>query len=423
MHYIKLVLVRVRCCVLCDGLASVPCLFFQSGATMGSQQFCLKWKSHYSNLLSALDQLLFSESFTDVTLACEGFSLKAHRAVLSACSPFFQNLFAENQCQHPIVILKDFKFNELRAIVDFMYHGEVNVSREQLASLLKAAEALQVKGLTDLTSDTPELVEQLPSLASSEVRASNIVDSASTTLPSKRPVKSPASSKRKRVRPRHVTPREQESQVSSNEEAEEENSSDGERSPKRSSCPSEAVTLQRSTRRSKGGSSSCSVLESLLSTKELGGCDQKHRLRPRHEAVEEEEEEEEKDFETSRLLEQALATKGEELSLLATAKLLESGAGAKPEVEGDASAVLATLAASGENSGSGSGSGQGTPHSLFPARGGRNSGWTEEQMQRALSAVFAEGVPMTAAARRFGIPKTTLLYRLQNSLSRGSPKT
>lgn len=395
----------------------------ESGATMGSQQFCLKWKSHYSNLLSALDQLLFSESFTDVTLACEGFSLKAHKAVLSACSPFFQNLFAENQCQHPIVILKDFKFNELRAIVDFMYHGEVNVSREQLASLLKAAEALQVKGLTDLTSDTPELVEQLPSLASSEVRASNIVDSASTTLPSKRPVKSPASSKRKRVRPRHVTPREQESQVSSNEEAEEENSSDGERSPKRSSCPSEAVTLQRSTRRSKGGSSSCSVLESLLSTKELGGCDQKHRLRPRHEAVEEEEEEEEKDFETSRLLEQALATKGEELSLLATAKLLESGAGAKPEVEGDASAVLATLAASGENSGSGSGSGQGTPHSLFPARGGRNSGWTEEQMQRALSAVFAEGVPMTAAARRFGIPKTTLLYRLQNSLSRGSPKT
>lgn len=406
---------------------------------MGSQQFCLKWKSHYSNLLSALDQLLFSESFTDVTLACEGFSLKAHKAVLSACSPFFQNLFAENQCQHPIVILKDFKFNELRAIVDFMYHGEVNVSREQLSSLLKAAEALQVKGLTDLTSDTPELVEQLPSLASSELRASNIVDSASTTSTSKRPVKSPASSKRKRVRPRHVTPREQESQVSSNEEAEEENSSDEERSPKRSSGPSEAVTLQRATRRNKGGSS-CSVLESLLSTKEHGGCDQKHRLRPR---LAEEEEEEEKDFETSRLLEQALATKGEEssaalldgnchqklfpassqLSLLATAKLLESGAGAKPEVEGDASAVLANLAASGENSGSGSGSGQGTPHSLFPARGGRNSGWTEEQMQRALSAVFAEGVPMTAAARRFGIPKTTLLYRLQNSLTRGSPKT
>lgn len=399
---------------------------------MGSQQFCLKWKSHYSNLLSALDQLLFSESLTDVTLACEGFSLKAHKAMLSACSPFFQTLFAENSCQHPIVILKDFKFSELRAIVDFMYHGEVNVSREQLSSLLRAAEALQVKGLTDLTSDTPELAEQLPSLTSSEVRASN-VDSASVASPSKRALKSPPSSKRKRVRPRHVAPREQESRVSSNDEAEEENSSDGELSPKRNS---EAVPLQRTTRSSKGGSS-CSVLETLLSTKELSGnCEQRHRLHACHEATEEE-----KDFETSRLLEQALA-KGDEssssavdsnchqkmfpassqLSLLATAKMLESGSG-KPEAEEDASALLATLAASGESSNSGNSSGQGTPHSLFPARGGRNSGWTEEQMQRALSAVFAEGVPMTAAARRFGIPKTTLLYRLQNSLTRRSPKT
>ncbi|KAG0430232.1 hypothetical protein HPB47_022869 [Ixodes persulcatus] len=133
-----------------------------ASAAMGSQQFCLKWKSHYSNLLSALDQLVFSEALTDVTVACEGLSLKAHRVVLAACSPFFQSLFVENQCQHPIVILKDFKFSELRAIVDFMYHGEVNVSREHLSSLLKAAEALQVKGLTDLTSDTPELADQMP---------------------------------------------------------------------------------------------------------------------------------------------------------------------------------------------------------------------------------------------------------------------
>lgn len=259
------------------------------------------------------------------------------------------------------------------------------------------------------------------------------MDSATVASPSKRPLKSPPSSKRKRVRPRHVTPREQESQVSSNDEAEEENSSDGEFLPKRTS---EAVALQRTTRSSKS-TSSCSVLETLLSTKELSGnCEQKHRLHTCHETTEED-----KDFETSRLLEQALA-KGDEssssavdsnchqkmfpassqLSLLATAKMLESGSG-KPETEEDASALLATLAASGESSNSGNSSGQGTPHSLFPARGGRNSGWTEEQMQRALSAVFAEGVPMTAAARRFGIPKTTLLYRLQNSLTRRSPKT
>lgn len=51
--------------------------------------------------------------------------------------------------KHPIVILKDVKFQELKAMVDYMYHGEVNISQDQLGALLKAAESLQIKGLSD----------------------------------------------------------------------------------------------------------------------------------------------------------------------------------------------------------------------------------------------------------------------------------
>lgn len=401
---------------------------------MGSQQFCLKWKSHYSNLLSALDQLVFSEALTDVTVACEGLSLKAHRVVLAACSPFFQSLFVENQCQHPIVILKDFKFSELRAIVDFMYHGEVNVSREHLSSLLKAAEALQVKGLTDLTSDTPELADQMPSLTTSEVHPAEAESAPSASCGAKRLLKSAATSKRKRVRPQHVTPRQQESQASSNEEPDGENSTEGEGSLPPSAHAGSVVHSPPERARPPRKAASSSVLEALLSMKELK-CSGQASEAPSSEP----------EFEPSRLLEQALAggdngpdssfpdgdchqklfPASSQLSLLATAKMLESQSGAGgasllPEAEGDASAVLATLATSGESSCSGSGSSQ-SAQSLFPARGGRNSGWTEDQMQKALSAVFAEGIPMTTAARRFGIPKTTLLYRLQNSLK--GPKT
>lgn len=57
---------------------------------MASQRFCLRWNNHQSNLLSNFDQLLHDESFTDVTLAVEGELLKAHKIVLSACSPYFQ---------------------------------------------------------------------------------------------------------------------------------------------------------------------------------------------------------------------------------------------------------------------------------------------------------------------------------------------
>lgn len=57
---------------------------------MTSQRFCLRWNNHQSNLLSVFDQLLQDESFVDVTLAVDGRNLKAHKIVLSACSPYFQ---------------------------------------------------------------------------------------------------------------------------------------------------------------------------------------------------------------------------------------------------------------------------------------------------------------------------------------------
>ena len=38
--------------------------------------------------------------------------------------------------------------------MDYMYRGEVNISQDQLAALLKAAESLQIKGLSDSRGST-----------------------------------------------------------------------------------------------------------------------------------------------------------------------------------------------------------------------------------------------------------------------------
>ncbi|GLG99621.1 Protein tramtrack, beta isoform [Gryllus bimaculatus] len=74
------------------------------------QQFCLRWNNYQSsNLTNVFDQLLQSESFVDVTLACDGHSVKAHKMVLSACSPYFQSLFLKTLANISIVILKDIK--------------------------------------------------------------------------------------------------------------------------------------------------------------------------------------------------------------------------------------------------------------------------------------------------------------------------
>ncbi|XP_043474650.1 protein bric-a-brac 2-like isoform X2 [Leptopilina heterotoma] len=120
---------------------------------MGSEHYCLRWNNHQSNLLGVFSQLLETESLVDVTLACtEGPSIRAHKVVLSACSSYFQALFLDHPNRHPIVILKDVRFSELRTLVDFMYKGEVNVEYCQLSALLKTAESLKVKGLADMTN-------------------------------------------------------------------------------------------------------------------------------------------------------------------------------------------------------------------------------------------------------------------------------
>ncbi|KAG5682740.1 hypothetical protein PVAND_012073 [Polypedilum vanderplanki] len=116
------------------------------------QQYCLRWKYHHSNLQTMFSQLLDRGCFCDVTLACDGQTLKAHRVVLSACSTYFDSILTNcNTEKDPIVILKDVKFMDIKYLVEFMYKGEINVEHNNLASLLKTAEELRIKGLAEVS--------------------------------------------------------------------------------------------------------------------------------------------------------------------------------------------------------------------------------------------------------------------------------
>ncbi|KAL6446985.1 hypothetical protein ACFW04_001393 [Cataglyphis niger] len=115
---------------------------------MSDEQFSLVWNSFPRNLSSGLYTLLTDEQLVDVTLAAEGQILRAHKLILSVCSTYFRELFKVNSCKHPIVILKDVNYRDLSAMLHFMYQGEVNIKQEDIASFLKVAETLQIKGLT-----------------------------------------------------------------------------------------------------------------------------------------------------------------------------------------------------------------------------------------------------------------------------------
>ncbi|XP_019880613.2 protein tramtrack, beta isoform isoform X19 [Aethina tumida] len=115
---------------------------------MASDQFSLHWDNFHNNMSSGMNSLLENEDLVDVTLAVEGKCLKAHKVVLSVCSPYFKELFKNNPCQHPIVFMKDVSYVALSDLLQFMYQGEVQVSQDNLTSFIKTAEALQIKGLT-----------------------------------------------------------------------------------------------------------------------------------------------------------------------------------------------------------------------------------------------------------------------------------
>uniref|UniRef100_A0A1B6HQT3 BTB domain-containing protein n=1 Tax=Homalodisca liturata TaxID=320908 RepID=A0A1B6HQT3_9HEMI len=114
------------------------------------QQFNLRWNNHTNNIIEVFAEQLTSESLVDVTISCEGQFIKAHKMVLSACSPYFQELFQIHQVPHPVIIINGMSFLDIKLVIDFMYRGEVKVQECDLGGLLLAAETLQVKGLANV---------------------------------------------------------------------------------------------------------------------------------------------------------------------------------------------------------------------------------------------------------------------------------
>lgn len=111
------------------------------------ENYSLRWNNHQSHILESFDALLQQNSLVDVTLVSADRSLRAHKVVLSACSPFFEKVFNDTPCKHPVIVLKDYQRWVVQAIIDFMYRGEISVPQERLSQLIQAGESLQIRGL------------------------------------------------------------------------------------------------------------------------------------------------------------------------------------------------------------------------------------------------------------------------------------
>ena len=110
-----------------------------------------------SVLANAFTHLLFDEHFSDVSLVTEdGKILKAHKIVLSAVSPFLNDILFDHQHPDLIMHLEGVRQDELSSLLQIIYSGKCEVKPERLQEFLNTAKELRISSVEDWKVDEHE---------------------------------------------------------------------------------------------------------------------------------------------------------------------------------------------------------------------------------------------------------------------------
>ena len=91
---------------------------------MAGERMSLCWNKFEETAAAAFRYL----GASDVTLASEdGKQVKAHRAVLSSCSPVLRKILLEMSDPDPVLDMKGMTMEEISLLLKFIYTGEVMV--------------------------------------------------------------------------------------------------------------------------------------------------------------------------------------------------------------------------------------------------------------------------------------------------------
>ena len=103
---------------------------------MTSEKFSLKWNDYQTNWTQSLAGLRNDTDMSDVTLITDDkVNILAHKIILSSCSNVFNFILKESKQSNPLLYLGGISSVNLGLILDYIYHGEVNVYQEQLGKV------------------------------------------------------------------------------------------------------------------------------------------------------------------------------------------------------------------------------------------------------------------------------------------------
>ena len=114
------------------------------------EKFTLNWHTFSEHLQLMFKELYQEERYADVTLVSDDQTqFKAHKIVLSACSPVFKKIIDNNPSQHPLIYLRGVQSYEMESILQFMYLGEGKFYQERMREFIKVAQDLEVKEISE----------------------------------------------------------------------------------------------------------------------------------------------------------------------------------------------------------------------------------------------------------------------------------
>ena len=120
---------------------------------LNEETFEITWEKFKTNLLINQQDLHQEKHFADVTLVSDDqIPLKAHKVVLSACSPVLRNLLLNNPHPHPLLYMRGVQHQLLKSLLQFMYTGGTRVWQDQVDAFFAVGQDFKVKGLEESTN-------------------------------------------------------------------------------------------------------------------------------------------------------------------------------------------------------------------------------------------------------------------------------
>ena len=123
------------------------------GAT---ENYDISWKNFESRMSHSFADIRNHDQFLDVTLAADTAdgsveALRAHKVILSACSPVLRTLLTKQSALSPyspfmpiMLYLRGISARDLNHVLEFIYKGSVSLAQDELNDFLAVAESLQI---------------------------------------------------------------------------------------------------------------------------------------------------------------------------------------------------------------------------------------------------------------------------------------